>query len=295
MTQSPERTGAIYDIGYRGYAGLRLGRRAALETLFWEGFRAAFGLGRRPLAKVAPWLLAAIALIPALVYLGVAAIIPGEISPTDIIKISDYLQVIFILLILFVAAVSPEIVCRDLRFRTLALYFTRPVERDDYAIARIGALTAATLVITVVPTLLLFVGTSLTADSAWGYLTDEWLQLPALLVSGLATALYASAVGIAIACHTHRRSYAMGGIVGFFIITAAIGAILAETISGSWALLDPGNQLLCFTLLLFNEEASQDTQIGQFDISLWGGTFVMVGCLTAAVAVIIRRYRKVSA
>ena len=47
-------TGSIYDIGYRGYDGPRLGRRHAFATLFVAGIRAIFGLGRSGRAKIVP-------------------------------------------------------------------------------------------------------------------------------------------------------------------------------------------------------------------------------------------------
>ena len=45
MTEQPalraaSATGAIYDLGYRGYDGPRLGRRYAVATLFWASLRA---------------------------------------------------------------------------------------------------------------------------------------------------------------------------------------------------------------------------------------------------------------
>ena len=65
-------TGAIYDLGYQGYDGPRLGRRAAFWTLFWASLRACFGLGRSGRAKVAPWGLTAIVIIPAAIALSTA-------------------------------------------------------------------------------------------------------------------------------------------------------------------------------------------------------------------------------
>ncbi|HEY7846561.1 MAG TPA: ABC transporter permease, partial [Candidatus Limnocylindria bacterium] len=53
-------TGAIYDLGYRGYDGPRLGRRYAVATLFWASLRAAYALKRSGRAKIVPWGLAAL-------------------------------------------------------------------------------------------------------------------------------------------------------------------------------------------------------------------------------------------
>jgi ABC-2 type transport system permease protein len=292
MSRLPERAGAIYDLGYRRYDGFRLGRRSSLLALFTQGLRSAFGLGRRPASKIAPFALASLALIPAAIYLGIAAIAPGDL---DLIAAEDYLEVIFITLILFVAAVGPEVVGRDLRYRTLALYFTRPIERDDYAIARIGALAVACLAVTLVPQTVLYIGNTLAADSVWEYLQDEWADAPRIIASGAVAALYVSAVGLAIACHTHRRSFAMGGIVALFIITGIVAEVLAETVSGAWLMLDPGIQIRAVTLLIFNRDANADEPIATEDVPIVGAVIVLMGVIALALSIILRRYRMVRA
>ena len=64
-------TGSIYDIGYRGYDGPRLGRRHAFTTLFVQGLRATFGLGRSGRAKILP---AFCLVLPAIVALIIVAL-----------------------------------------------------------------------------------------------------------------------------------------------------------------------------------------------------------------------------
>ena len=44
-----------------------------------------------------------------------------------------------LLIVLFVAVVAPELVSRDLRSGVLPLYFSRPLRRADYALAKCGA------------------------------------------------------------------------------------------------------------------------------------------------------------
>ena len=65
MRTSPEPTGTIYDIGYRRYEGVRLGRRAAIGAIVGAGVRAVFGLGRSVRSKWLPWGAVILAIIPA--------------------------------------------------------------------------------------------------------------------------------------------------------------------------------------------------------------------------------------
>src|SRR4051794_41930445 len=66
--------GSIYDLGYQGYEGPRLGRRSATVALFWNTLRACFGIGRGGRAKIAPFVLAALSLLPAVIAVGIAAL-----------------------------------------------------------------------------------------------------------------------------------------------------------------------------------------------------------------------------
>ena len=64
-------TGSIYDLGYRKYEGPRLGRRHAARALFGHSLRVSYGIGRGGRAKIAPIVLGGIAIIPAIVGIGV--------------------------------------------------------------------------------------------------------------------------------------------------------------------------------------------------------------------------------
>jgi hypothetical protein len=138
-------TGSIYDLGYRGYQGPRLGRRHAVGSLVRQSFRQCWGLGRPGRAKVVPFGLAAIATVPAVVALGVAALaqqlgaaeLMEEASP---IRYDSYFPLIANVVFLFAAAQAPELLARDMRHRVLALFFGRAIRREDYALGKLAAL-----------------------------------------------------------------------------------------------------------------------------------------------------------
>ena len=44
-TAGPARAGSIYDLGYRRYEGVRLGRGAAIRALAADSFRTTYGIG----------------------------------------------------------------------------------------------------------------------------------------------------------------------------------------------------------------------------------------------------------
>ena len=69
------RGGNIYDLGYRGYEGVRLGRGAVIGALLTHSLRTAYGLGRNARSKIMPVGLAVLAILPALLALGIIALV----------------------------------------------------------------------------------------------------------------------------------------------------------------------------------------------------------------------------
>ncbi len=121
MTSEPAPRGTIYDIGYRPYDGERLGRRFAIWSLYVLSLRNAFGLGRGTLPKVLAFGLVVLAFIPAVVQVVLAAVVP--IDEFDFVRPHEYYGFIQVVIILFVAGLSSDLVGNDRRQGTLALYF----------------------------------------------------------------------------------------------------------------------------------------------------------------------------
>ena len=218
-------TGAIYDLGYQGYDGPRLGRRAAFWTLFWASLRAAFGLGRSGRSKIVPWGLSAIILIPAAVAGAIQAIAPGGLSP---FSYDNYLWELQPILALFVAAQAPELVSGDQRNHVLSLYFSHALARSDYALAKLGALVAALFGLALAPLLVILFATVLASADLPASIGDQVGNLPQVVGSPIIHAIPLAALGLAIASWTPRRAYATGAIIALFLVSAAVGGILAE-------------------------------------------------------------------
>lgn len=287
--------GAIYDLGYRRYDGPRLGRRHAIGTLFAASLRAAFGMGRSGRAKIVPWGLALFAMVPALVAVAIIALIGEGIAP---FTYDNYVWNIQITLALFVAAQAPELINGDMRHRVLALYFSHPLERLDYAAAKLGALVTALLLLTAVPQLLLFLGRVLTGADVLAGIGDELGALPQIAGTSLLYAVTLATIGVAIAAFTPRRAYATGAIIAVFLVAGAVSAILAEAADGPLAELAP----------LFDPFAliggTRDWLLGgTIDESPVGGSSVPLPIFGAVLAIIVGiglavtawRYRRVEA
>jgi ABC-2 type transport system permease protein len=288
-------TGAIYDLGYRGYDGPRLGRRAAFATLFWESLRAAFGLGRSGRSKLVPWGLSAIMIVPAAVAGAIQAIAPGGLSPFNY---DNYLSDLQPILTLFVAAQAPELVSSDQRNHVLSLYFSHALARSDYALAKFGAMAAALFILALAPLLVIFFATILASTDVVATFGDQLGNVPKIIGAPVIYALPLAALGMAIASFTPRRAYATGAIIAVYLVTGAVGGILSEAGRGRLSLVAP----LINPLVLIDGTRDwllgntiPDSPVSRADLDLW-----VFGVLTAILTLIalgatLWRYRRIAA
>jgi ABC-2 type transport system permease protein len=225
--------GSIYDLGYRGYDGPRLGRRHAVATLVRESLRTTFGIGRGGRAKIIPFGLAFLALLPALVAVAVAGLrsqIPlgdgaggGDLSP---VRYDTYYGLVAQLLFMFAAAQAPELLGRDLRYSFVSLIFARALRRTDYVAARAAALALAIAAIQLVPQALIFAGRVLASADVVAAAGDDLPSLPPVLVQAALAAVLLAALALAVASFSARRSYATAAIIVAFILPPLVSGLL---------------------------------------------------------------------
>jgi ABC-2 type transport system permease protein len=221
-------TGNIYDLGYRGYDGPRLGRRHAIATLIRHSMRSVLGLGRTTRAKIMPLICIGLPAIIALVLVGIRAIAArGGFEDIPIIPGHDSMYtLVAVFPLLFVAAQAPELLGRDQRYRVLTLYFSRALRRTDYALAKLTALTIGVLTILLIPQLILSAGLVLLDTDVGAALRKEAEIMPAVLGSSLLIAFVTASFALAIASATRRRAYATAAIFGSFIIPGIVAAVV---------------------------------------------------------------------
>jgi ABC-2 type transport system permease protein len=213
--------GVIHDIGYRRYAGRRLGRAQIIRALYWHSLRSAYGLGRGAKAKIVPVIAFVIMCLPAIV--NAVAIARGNPRLVPYDTYANQLRVV--VMIIFIAAQAPELVSRDLRSHVLPLYFCRPLRRLDYPVAKVAAFVTACLALIEIPLLLLYLGTVAQVHSGSAVWTQTRALIPGLLV-GLMWSVLLAAIGLALASMSGRRAYATGSIAIYFFLTWILSGIL---------------------------------------------------------------------
>ncbi len=295
-------TGVIHDIGYQRYTGPRLGRGYAARSLYTHSLRTAYGLGRSGWAKVAPWGIFAILVAVAAVFATIRSQFGEKLTEPW-----EFPGNIVLLVVLFSAAVAPELVSRDLRSGVLSLYFSRPLSRMDYPVAKWAAQVSATFLLLAGPLFLLFLAGAFTV-SGWSAVWTEAVDFgKGLFVAAVMAVLFGS-VALAVSAFARNRAVAAAIVVGIFLLSGAFAAVLASvayenaTWTESGPVFDEGSQ----RLLQLSGLASPTTLSGGiggwlFDpsgnaVGPYGPLYLgaVVGVVAVCVLLTMARYRKVA-
>jgi ABC-2 type transport system permease protein len=298
-------TGSIYDLGYRGYEGPRLGRAHAVRSLFSHSLRSTYGLGRGARAKLAPIFLTVFATIPSLAIIAALVLaarfgesageLLSEASPVRYDTIYSLVSTAGILG-LFCAAQAPELFGRDQRHGTLSLYFARALRRSDYTLARIFGFVAAVLVLVLLPQVILFLGRVLLSPDIVGAFRRDLPSIPPVLAQSLLTAFLYGGLAMVVSAYTPRRAYAVAGIIALFVIPDIIATVVAglgSSLIGTWLTLISPNSILAGTnAVLFDVPFGTEFFFVQLpDIAYFAAAAVGI---VGSFAISIRRFQQIS-
>ncbi len=289
-------TGAsLYDIGYRHYDGARLGRPYIRRALFSQSLRGAYGLGRSAKSKVLPMILFGVMCVPAAIIDAVTVYTHLTKLPVEYPRYAIYLQVV---VGLYLAAQAPQSVSRDLRFKTVPLYFSRPLQRVDYVVAKYGAMAAALFILTGAPLIVLYVGALLAK-------LDFWTQTvgfgKGLLAAALLSLLFGG-IGLVLAALTPRRGFGVAAVIAVLMISfGAVSSVQGVAFGqGDFSVIGWVGLFSPITLVDGVQTwwlGSKSAFIGAYGPpnALAGTVYLLValGLIGGSFALLMRRYRKV--
>ncbi|WFB08408.1 ABC transporter permease [Streptomyces sp. LX-29] len=283
----------IHNIGYRHYDGPRLGRAYARRSLFSQSLRGAYGLGRSAKSKVLPFILLAVMCLPAGIIVATAVTLKSEKLPVEYTEYALLLQAV---IGLYIAAQAPQSVSRDLRFKTVPLYFSRPIETVDYVLAKFAAMASALFLLTAAPVLILYVGALLAKLD----FVEQTKGVAQGLVSVALLSLLFAGIGLVIAALTPRRGFGVAAIIA--VLTISYGAVSAvqaiafgqgSTDAISWLGLFSPITLVDGVQTAFLGATSQFP--GQYGPDAATGAvylLVLLGLIAGSYGLLMRRYRK---
>jgi ABC-2 type transport system permease protein len=294
MSQPPE-TGVIHDIGFRRYEGPRLGRAYLLRSLYVESLKGAYGLGRSAKSKVMPILLLVAIVLPALIIALVAGLTHASTLP---LAYTSYVIDLSTVISVFVASQSPASVSRDLRFKVMPLYFSRPLSRSDYVLAKFAAMVTALYLLMALPLLALYVGALLGKLPFWAQTRGVLTRLAGAVLF----ALVLGAIGLVVASLTPRRGFGVAAIIVVLLVLSLVGGILQgltldaghPSAAGYFGLVSPFVLVDGVQVWLFGAKPSSPAGPPG---TLGGAVFLVVSLAVVAgcYAVLQLRYRRVAA
>lgn len=302
-TTASSATGSIFDLGYRGYDGPRLGRRHAVYALFVYSLRSAYGIGRSGRAKIVPIGLAVLATLPAVISIAVRAFAAqsgaaAQVERINPIRYDSYYGYIPQIVMLFVAAQAPELLGRDQRHHVLSLYFSRALLRIDYVVAKGAAFVTAILIMILIPQAVIFVGLVISNADVAAAFGDNIGSVPPVLGVAATIALLFGSIGLVIAAFTPRRAYATAAIMAIFIVPSVVADLVLRSTTGGLTryvvLASPGSVVDGVNALLFGTrpQAGEVVRAG-----LAGELYLAIALALALLlaGVLARRYQRIEA
>jgi ABC-2 type transport system permease protein len=288
----------IHDLGYRPYAGPRLGERAVARTFFMTGLRNAYGLGRSGRSKVLPMILLGLMVLPALILVGVLVQARNLLDlDQQIVAYSTYPITTQLLISVFVASQAPALLSRDLRFRTITLYLARPMRRTTYVLARLASLTVATFVLIGTPLVIMYAG-GLLADLPVGEETRDFLGA---FVGAFLLAACLSGLAAVVSALTVRRGLAVAAVIVVLLVTYTVVATIqgiseevgSDTVGEVAGLFSPYTLVNGLQVYLFDSPPASLTPPTSDGMGL---LYLVATALTVlgSVGALLLRYRKVT-
>jgi ABC-2 type transport system permease protein len=180
----------------------------------------------------------------------------------------------------------------------LSLYFSRALERTDYAVAKLGGFIVALLALVLAPQIILVLGLTLSSPDLAEGLADNLPKVPPILAQAVTLSAVFGSLSLAIAAFTPRRAYATAGIIASFIIPPVVAEIAREVTSrdiSRWFVLASPPDVIGATNAFFFDIRPDSSVIAAARHP--GELYLAVAALAvaASTAILIRRYQRISA
>jgi ABC-2 type transport system permease protein len=288
VSAASNQYGEIFDRGYLHYSGPRLGQAHAIWALARYSMARALGIRRSWTAKIIPLLLYAAVAIPVAMAIGIRAFFPAF----EFLDYASFFGAIFLLEGIFVATIAPEMMSSDRHDKVLPLYFSRPIGRGSYVLAKLLGTGVLTLTMALVPAAVLWLGNGLLAREPLLALRESLDDLGRIVVAGTMISFYLGAIALTISSFTGRKSVAVGVIILGFVLSESLSLAITEALRDQpelarWAFaLSPSRTIATMVGGLFGE-----VEIAA-DVPLNAALGVMAAVIAICCAIMFLWYRR---
>lgn len=228
---------AVYKRGYQRYTGPRAGHLERLLVLPREAWR------RLSSQRIVTALLALSCVWPLLCALFIyisnhtelwAGLDRGfsRMLAVDSAFFLTFMKVQSVFSVLLAALAGPGMISPDLGNQGLALYFSRPISRLEYTLAKMSALVWLLSLATWVPGLVLFVMQASMAEAGW--LAANWRLCAGLVLGFWVWVALAALVALASSAWVKWRLIAGAVVLAFFFVLSGIGVLVNAIFRVEW-------------------------------------------------------------
>jgi ABC-2 type transport system permease protein len=135
--------------------------------------------------------------------------------------------------IILTIASGQKLIAPDLSNGALQLYFSRPLSRAEYVLARLLVLLGILSLITWIPGLLIF---SLQWGMAgWSWFAQNWSLGLGVFIGSLLWILLISLIALTCWAYIRKRIMAEAAILGFFFVLNAVAQFVNNVLGVTWA------------------------------------------------------------
>ena len=178
------------------------------------------------------------------------------------------------------------------------LYFSRPLTRLDYVLAKYAALFVSLSLLMLAPLLLLFVGTLLAELPA----VNQAKEFGAAAVGALVLALVLAGVGGLIASLTTRRGFGVAAIITVLLVSYGgvnIGAQIAsyaadDSVAGYLGVLSPITLVDGLQVLTLGADSSSAVPPPEGSLGTFAFVLATVVAISGSFGLLLLRHRKVA-
>lgn len=216
----------IIDRGYRKYDGPRTGVIGAQRAVVVHSMQRALGMRRTIWAKVLPIATIGFAYVPAIVFVGVVALLPADqVADLLLPSYGDYYGFVISAIMVFVALVAPEVLCTDRRTGMLGVYLAAPLDRDTYLLAKAASIAFVLSLVCLGPPLLMLVANVLQSQGPEG-IGEIFDTTWRVLAAGIAITLLFTGITMGITSLTDRKAIAAATIILLFLVSISTTGII---------------------------------------------------------------------
>lgn len=216
----------IIDRGYRKYDGPRTGVIGAQRAVVVHSMQRALGMRRTIWAKVLPIATIGFAYVPAIVFVGVVALLPADqVADLLLPSYGDYYGFVISAIMVFVALVAPEVLCTDRRTGMLGVYLAAPLDRDTYLLAKAASIAFVLSLVCLGPPLLMLVANVLQSQGPEG-IGEIFDTTWRVLAAGIAITLLFTGITMGVTSLTDRKAIAAATIILLFLVSISTTGII---------------------------------------------------------------------